>query len=125
MAKFLIVDDSKTILKLNTRIITSVYPDAEVLSFDIPQKALEAFKAGSFADYAFLDYNMDEMNGIELAEALIGLGHDSIAGKNICIVSANIQEAVIHRASTLGIEFMSKPFDAQKLKDFLTKRGVL
>lgn len=122
--KILIVDDSKTILKLNSRIITALMPDAEILSFDIPSLAIEGLKVCSFKlDYAFLDYNMAGMNGVELAQALVEINPSPIAYKNICVVSANIQDAVVNRVKNLGMDFVAKPFDEQKLRTFLEQRG--
>ena len=123
--KILIVDDSKTILKLNTRIITALMPDAEILAFDIPQLALDGLQVCNFKlDFAFLDYNMAGMNGVELAQTLVGINPSPIAYSNICIVSANIQEAVTSRVKNLGMEFVAKPFNEQKLKAFLEQRGI-
>ena len=123
--KILIVDDSKTILKINTRIINAIYPDAEVVAFVTPGEAVESLKASKTVfDFALLDYNMEGMTGVELAQALVALSPAPVSYNKICVVSANIQEAVISKAKGLGMEFEFKPFDEAKLKSFLSKKGI-
>lgn len=122
--KILIVDDSRTILRISSKIVSSILPAMEVVTFDSPKKALEEITNSSDVfEFAFLDYNMEEMNGIELVQALLSLSPQRVSSQNISIVSANVQEAVIEKAKNLGISFLPKPFDEQKLRSFLEQRG--
>lgn len=125
--KILLVDDSKTILKLSSKLLSSVVPDCEIVTFDTPMNALEFFRAnsGQKLDFALLDYNMESMNGVELAEALFQLTPSPLSPSQTSIVSANIQEAVIQKASALGISYIPKPLDQSKLKDFLSAKGII
>ena len=121
--KILIVDDSKTILKMSANLVKTIIPDAEIILFDTPLKAVEMMSSGVHVDVAFLDYNMEGMNGLELAQAILQVNPAPIMNGNICIVSANTQEVVKKRANELGLEFIEKPFDEAKLKSFLSLKG--
>ena len=121
--KILIVDDSKTILKMSANLVKTIIPDAEIILFDTPLKAVEMMSSGVHVDVAFLDYNMEGMNGLELAQAILQVNPAPIMNGNICIVSANTQEVVKKRANELGLEFIEKPFDESKLKSFLSLKG--
>lgn len=121
--KILIVDDSRTILKMSANLVKTIIPDAEIILFDTPLKAVEMMSSGVCVDLAFLDYNMEGMNGLELAQAILQVNPAPVLNKNICIVSANTQEVVKKRANELGIEFIEKPFDESKLKNFLSLKG--
>lgn len=121
--KILIVDDSRTILKLSAKLVKTIVPGAEIILFNTPLQAIEAMSSGVCVDLAFLDYNMEGMNGLELAQAMLQVHPAPILNGNICIVSANTQEVVKKRANELGIEFIEKPFDESKLKSFLSLKG--
>lgn len=124
--RILVVDDSKTILKLNSRLITNIVPGAEIITFETPQKALDTLSVENVKiDFAFLDYNMEGMNGIELATHLVGLPSKIIQFENISIVSANIQEAVMKKAAEMKIHFISKPLENEQLKVFFQTRGMV
>lgn len=121
--KILIVDDSRTILKMSANLVKTIIPDAEIILFDTPFKAVEMMSSDVCVDLAFLDYNMEGMNGLELAQAILQVNPAPVLNENICIVSANTQEVVKKRANELGIEFIEKPFDESKLKNFLSLKG--
>src|SRR3989344_4960466 len=123
--KILIVDDSRTILKMSANLVKTIIPDAEIILFDTPLKAVEMMSSGVHVDVAFLDYNMEGMNGLELAQAILQVNPAPIMNGNICIVSANTQEVVKKRANELGLEFIEKPFDESKLKSFLSQARSL
>lgn len=120
--KFLIVDDSKTILKMNSKLISKVVPDAEILMFNSGAEVVEVLSSLTF-DFAFLDYNMEGMDGVELAQILLSRSPVPFTADRICILSANIQDAVVCKARDLGIGFIPKPMDELKLVQFLEQRG--
>src|SRR5438270_7495762 len=71
--KLLWVDDSSYLLSLYKAIFESL--GFEILTTSSPAEAIH--RVGSFADLVILDYEMPEMNGVELA-SLIKNRHPSI-----------------------------------------------
>lgn len=67
--KVMTVDNEKLALEGLTRTIQKVLPSAETASFINPQEALE-YGAREEIDIAFLDINMNPVNGVELARRL-------------------------------------------------------
>ena len=65
--KILVVDDEPKVLSGFLRVLNQVEPNAEVVSFGETQSAL-AFMSEHTVDVAFLDINLDELSGIDLAE---------------------------------------------------------
>jgi CheY-like chemotaxis protein len=122
--KILIVDDSKVITKWNHRILAKVFPDAEFEIHILPAKAVEELQNRNMSfDFAFLDYNMPEMDGIELAQIVFDKRWVK-SFDQVCIVSANIQKAVENKALSLGITFFEKPLQEQAVRDFLVEKGL-
>ena len=70
----LAVDDERIMLKELTTELRQVFPDAEIQGFQDPlqaeQWATELAREGRKIDYAFLDIQMREMTGLELARRL-------------------------------------------------------
>lgn len=67
--RFFVVDDEPIMLRGLVSVLGEVRPDAEILSFQWPEDALEA--AGSKPpDVAFLDIQMGKMTGLELGVRL-------------------------------------------------------
>lgn len=121
----LTVDDSKVILKINSRLLKKVFPDCEIISFKNPEEALNVIlEEKQVFKFALVDYNMNEMTGIEFVERLIKLPHNSIGVDKVALVSANIQVAVRQKATDIGIPFIAKPLDEDKLKMFLSDKGI-
>jgi two-component SAPR family response regulator len=67
--RFFAMDDEPTMLKGLVSVLNEARPEAEILSFQWPEDALEA--AGHKPpDVAFLDIQMGEMTGLQLAVQL-------------------------------------------------------
>ena len=70
----LAVDDERIMLKELTTELRQVFPDAEIQGVQDPLKAeqwaMELAQEGKRIDYAFLDIQMREMSGLELARRL-------------------------------------------------------
>jgi CheY-like chemotaxis protein len=121
--KILIVDDSKVITKWNHRILAKLYPEADFEIFILPVKAIEELQNKDLVfDFAFLDYNMPEMDGIELAQVIVEKKWIK-SFDQVCMVSANIQKAVENKALALGVTFCEKPLQEQAVREFLISRG--
>lgn len=67
--KILVVDDENIALRGMVRMLTKVFPDAQIQSFQDPGTTL--MLADDDTDIAFLDVEMPEMNGIQLGEKLL------------------------------------------------------
>ena len=67
--KVIMIDDEKIALSELKGIVTEQYPDAEVDCFTSSAPAIEFLKA-NHCDVAFIDINMPDKNGLELAVEL-------------------------------------------------------
>lgn len=67
--KFVAIDDERLALRRIVKYISELYPDASVEGFDKPSELLEYAKHYTF-DVAFLDIQMYEFTGVELAKRL-------------------------------------------------------
>jgi len=116
MKAILCVDDSRTIRKQMTFFIKKLFPDYNVHTFESGEVALAEIE--NISDElvgALIDYNMEGMTGIELAEQIV----DKFPAGTVSIVSANIQDAVKAKAAELGISFIEKPCTLEKIEKFL------
>ncbi|MDO4623143.1 MAG: response regulator [Eubacteriales bacterium] len=68
--KIMVVDDEILALKSMELKIGKCTKDAELVSFQYPEKALNWIKEGNEIELAFLDMTMTQMDGIELAEKI-------------------------------------------------------
>lgn len=67
--RMIAVDDEQVSLGLLCAEIRKVVPNDELVTFSLPQEALEYAKSNAF-DVAFFDIEMPGMNGIELAKTI-------------------------------------------------------
>jgi DNA-binding LytR/AlgR family response regulator len=126
MTRILICDDSTDDLDELQRITESFYngvtaPPAtySVLKFSEPKKALEYIEDGNMIDIAILDVIMPEMNGMELAEGMRGLGFD---GYLIFLTSSN--DFASQSYSVKAFSYLLKPAEEHevfKLLDVIEK----
>lgn len=119
MATILIVDDSATSRLLFKAHMPKDRPYAVVEADDLPT-ALEKGDAHQ-PDLVFLDYNMPEKNGTEIAQALREAGIEAA----YFLLTANTQESVLEAAEAVGIHgILEKPITAEKIQDVLRDSGV-
>lgn len=116
--KILIVDDSKTmrlIVKRTLRQAGFDGPDIHVEEAENGALGLKAATAGAF-DVILSDWNMPEMNGVEMLEQLNALG----AHAPLVFVTSEGSEDMRRRAATLGaVGLIAKPFTPEAFKDTL------
>jgi CheY-like chemotaxis protein len=112
----LIVDDSRSVRRLTSLYVAQILPNVKIYDYSSGEEALEKFKdIREEILFCLFDYNMEGMNGVELAEKLVGI----VPSKIIALASANIQDAVQKKAEAQGMTFISKPVDKEKINKFL------
>ena len=80
-------------------------------------EALEKVRAGAY-DLVFSDWNMPEMNGMELLQALRGEGNDIKFG----FVTSEAQPQMKDQALAAGAQFLVvKPFTAEAFQEILAR----
>lgn len=110
MKQILIVDDSAT-----SRLLFRAYMpkelDANILEADGMDTALRLTCAGHL-DVVFMDYNMPDYNGVEVAKAMRARGIDA----RFVLLTANTQAAVVQSAQRAGFSaIVDKPVTREKL----------
>ncbi len=68
--RIFLADDEKYALKYLFDCLTELRPEAELVSFDRSDEALEYIRKDAAFDVAFLDISMPVINGVELAKEL-------------------------------------------------------
>ena len=112
--RILIVDDSQLARKMARMAVKQILPAAEIVEAKDGQEALQRATEHKF-EVALIDINMPGMDGISVAQELLKRND----GTRFALCTANIQETMRKRADALGIEFIAKPINSNKLKSFL------
>ena len=108
--KVLIVDDNETSLLIVEEICESF--GFETLSISSPLEAFRVLESESYVpDIVVLDYNMPDLNGIELAKKL--KSSNILKHKHaLLMISAYAKESVVKEALNAGVqEFLDKPIN--------------
>jgi CheY-like chemotaxis protein len=113
--KVLIVDDSKLARMVMASAFRRIRPDWEVSEATSANEALEAI-ASRAVDIALLDFNMPEIDGLELLARI----RKSQPKMPVAVVSANLQDEIIARARELNAAFIAKPLTDEALDAFLS-----
>lgn len=111
--KILVVDDSKAMRMIVKRALGSLdaYKSATIVEASDGQEALGVITAES-PDIVLSDWNMPEMTGIELLEAL----NDASVSVTFGFVTSESTPEMHDRAIGAGAKFLvSKPFTAESL----------
>jgi two-component system chemotaxis response regulator CheY len=111
--KILVVDDSTAMRRLIRRAIRqSGYVNVDVEEAENGTQALEKFQ--TFLPHLVLsDWNMPEMNGIELLQTLNG----KYSQVNLGFITSQITQEMRIKAEQAGaLFFLSKPFSTEQLK---------
>lgn len=111
----LIVDDSKLARMVVSGILGRYQPDWRPLEAGSAEKALQLI-GETPVDIALIDFNMPEMDGLDLAARIRELRPEM----PMAIVSANAQQSIIARARELNVAFVEKPLTDEALKPFLS-----
>jgi two-component system chemotaxis response regulator CheY len=119
--KLLIVDDSRAMRMMVRRTLRQAgVDDGDVTEAGNGKEALDAIKAAK-PDLVFSDWNMPEMNGIELLETLKKESIDVPFG----FVTSESTPEIRARAVGAGAKFLiTKPFTPETFKAALDQVGV-
>ena len=111
--KILLVDDEKLQLIRLLNIVKKVLPDSEILSYTNPVLAFKE-NENNLIDIAFLDIEMPEINGIQLAKKLKKINPKI----NVIFVTAYDNYALdAYKLHASG--YVTKPVNEKKVKDEL------
>jgi two-component system chemotaxis response regulator CheY len=122
MMKALIVDDSRAMRLVLRQILSEI--GFEVAEARHGREALTYLQAHPETTVALVDWNMPEMNGLELVEAV---RKDSRLGQlPLMMVTTETEMAHIQRALLAGAnEYVMKPFSKDIIEDKLRLLGVV
>ena len=112
--KVLIVDDSKLARMAVAKSLNNLRPDWTRIEATNADEALVLAKQSDI-DIALLDFNMPGRDGLSLAADIRALD-PQIA---VALVSANVQQEILDRASEVGATFLPKPLTEALIGAFL------
>ena len=119
--KALIVDDSRAIRLVLSRIMTGC--GFEVAEARHGREALTYLQSNVDTDVALIDWNMPEMNGLELVEAV--RGDDRLRELRMMMVTTETEVSHIQKALLAGAnEYVMKPFSREVIEEKLHLLGV-
>lgn len=109
--RILIVDDDDGVAFTLQHALERL-PNCEITVADSGEAALHLFAEESF-DLVFTDYQMPQMNGVELAKALRTIN----ASVSIILITAYNNQAVQENAAELGVHrYLDKPLDIKEIR---------
>lgn len=114
MKRVLVVDDSAT----SRAILRACMPKSgsyELFEAHNEDSALQQVSDNP-PELCFMDYNMPDKTGTEIAQSIIETGHPT----KFILMTANMQQSVVDRAKALGfIAFIEKPVTPDKIAQVL------
>ena len=111
----IIVDDDMIILKGSIPIVKSVIPNASVIGFTHPSKAIEYAKNNKVA-LAFLDIALGNTSGLELCSTLLEINPRT----NVVFVTAYSNYA-LNAWGTRAVGFILKPITAESVSEMVKR----
>jgi len=111
----LIVDDSKLARIVAGKALAALQPDWNRVEAANADDAL-AIVRDRKVDLALLDFNMPGKDGLELAAELRSFRPDM----PIAVITANVQDEVIARATAVNAAFVGKPVTEEGLRGFVS-----
>jgi two-component system, chemotaxis family, chemotaxis protein CheY len=116
----LIVDDSRFVRDLLRRLLEGRGIECEE-AFD-GLAALDQLHSGVDFDLALVDWNMPNMNGLEMLKQMRAEGY---TGVKVMMVTTEAENDFILRALDAGAdEYLMKPFDDEALSEKLAMLGI-
>lgn len=114
--RILLVDDSRVARLTLQHLIKQYDANLEITQAGNGDEALAVLRPGTF-DLALLDFNMPGIDGLELAQLI----REQDANLHLVLVTANIQDAIVARAKSMGVDFLGKPVDPELLANLLKR----
>jgi two-component SAPR family response regulator len=97
--------------------LLSIDPSLNVMTAYLPSEALSLIESQPHAfDLVLLDFNMPEMNGLELAKKI----RSNIPNENIVLLTATSAFATHSQEIPEGMHLIQKPISSDKLREALT-----
>ncbi|MFT5285352.1 MAG: two-component system chemotaxis response regulator CheB [Planctomycetota bacterium] len=122
MRQVLVVDDSRAVRSILSRIMRDIGFDPIEAKNGL--EAINQIEDGVNPELALVDWNMPEMSGIELIEAL--RDRDDLDDLKIVMVTSETEVDCVQKALACGAdEYVMKPFSKDELLARLTKIGLL
>jgi two-component system chemotaxis response regulator CheY len=119
--KALVVDDSRAMRMLLSRMLRDL--GFEVSEARHGREALEHLRAHADVDLALIDWNMPEMNGLELVEAVHGDAR--LGALRMMMVTTETEMSQMTRALGAGAhEYVMKPFTRAVIEEKLRMLGL-
>ncbi len=110
----LVVDDSQVARMMIKGYIQDLRPGWTVHEAASGEEALQMIGKQEY-DLITLDFNMPNMDGLEVAQQLRQKNHKS----PIVLITANIQSSMQTKAAQLNLLFVKKPVDQKKIEIML------
>lgn len=115
--KFMLVDDSSTMRKIQRRTLEKL-GFADIIEAEDGQQALGLLQQPSPPDFIITDWNMPNMNGLELVQA-IRKDNKTIP---IVMVTTEAEKSKVIQAIQAGIsDYLIKPFTPEALSAKIRK----
>jgi two-component system chemotaxis response regulator CheY len=120
--KALVVDDSKVMRIMLSNVLKDV-GFTDIAQAEHGKAGLEYLTRNPDTRLALVDWNMPEMTGIEMVEAV--RKNDSLRRVNLIMVTTESETEQISRAVKLGAdEYVTKPFTKEVIAGKLQKIGL-
>ena len=118
----LVVDDSRPIRRIEAEILRDLgFETADACN---GKEALALLQASPPTDLVLVDWNMPEMDGLELIKAV--RNEERICGTSILMITTETEPEQMLRALTAGAdEYLMKPFQKESLVEKLRLIGVV
>ncbi len=109
-----LIDDQQLITGALKILLSDIFEEAEILSFNNPQTFLDTFEEGKNPDIIFIDIIMPDINGIKLIE----IAKKKFKGKTKLIALSSLRDiSTIKNALNIGVNgYLSKDVSPEELK---------
>ncbi len=115
----LIIDDSRLTRMMVRTIVSTTYPEWQILEAKDAAEALQ--KAPPVLDVVTIDLNMPGMDGLTLSAEL----RKRYPTTRMALLTANIQESVRQKAAAVGIHFIGKPVTEEAILAFVEPKETV
>jgi two-component system chemotaxis response regulator CheY len=123
--KALVVDDSRAMRAILKKILVGMNVEVTEAEHGVAALAiLESQKSeGEIFDFALFDWNMPEMDGLELVKRV--RANERLGSMQIMMVTTETEMKFVERALEAGAnEYLMKPFDQSAVREKLALLGI-